>query len=135
MWSEPRWENLDESELRDLRQVRRQALEDRLDTSDGVRLPDALVVEEIVFGQGLSSRNPHTSPNVQHQAPIILAVAWLSRHVEAKRNRLRETLDEIFERLDREIEDYKGGDNGGDINRRRWPSTRPAGSHSSPVNA
>jgi hypothetical protein len=53
----------------------------------------------------------------------------------ANLNLLRDAFDDIFERLDREIEDYKGGDNGGDINRRRWPSTRPAGPHSSPVNA
>jgi len=51
-----------------------------------------LAVEEIVFGQGLSSRNPHVGPQVQHQLPIILAATWLSRQVEVKQNQPRETL-------------------------------------------
>jgi hypothetical protein len=65
-----------------------------------VRLANPLAVKEIVFGQGLSSRNPHTGPQVQHQASIMLAVACLSQQVEAKRNRLMGAPDEIIERLD-----------------------------------
>jgi len=76
--------------------------------SDRVRLADALTVEKIVFGQGLSSRNLRAGSQVQHQLPIILAVAWLSRQVEVKRNRPRETLDEFLERLDQRIWDYRG---------------------------
>ena len=66
---------------RGLRRARRQPLENRLDISDRTRLADGLAVEEIVFGQGLSSRNPYTGSQVQPHLPIILAVAWLSRQV------------------------------------------------------
>ena len=48
---QPLREDLDVSEFRDLRQARRQALEDRLDVPDRVRLANPLAVEEIVFGQ------------------------------------------------------------------------------------
>lgn len=49
---QPLQEDLDVSELRDPGEAGRQALEDRLDTSDRMGLADPLAIEEIVFGQG-----------------------------------------------------------------------------------